>query len=146
MKKKEESLQIAISTYLKLQYPGVVFTSESSGIRLTIGQAKKAKLQRSNDKLPDMIILEPRGEWKGLCLELKKDGTTIQTKRGAFCAGQIAEQAKTLEKLLKKGYAAFFAVGFKHAKTLIDDYMKLPFVGANACSLFNDRYRFDQVE
>jgi hypothetical protein len=146
MKKREESLQIAVSTYLKLQYPGVVFTSESSGIRLTIGQAKKAKRQRSEDKLPDMIILEPRGEWRGLCLELKAENTTIQTKRGTYVAGRIQEQAKTLEKLLKKGYAAFFAVGLRHAQKLIDDYMKLPFVRANACTLFNDSYPFGQVE
>jgi len=55
--KSEENLQIAISSYLKYQYPDVIFTSESSGIRLTIGQATKAKKQRSKHKLPDMIIL-----------------------------------------------------------------------------------------
>lgn len=124
--KKEESLQIAISTYLKLQYKDVIFTSESSGIRLSIGAAIKAKKQRSEGKLPDMIILEPRGPWKGLCLELKKEGEKVYCGNGKLRAGHISEQAKTLRRLSEKGYFACFAIGFSHAKQLIDDYMKLP--------------------
>jgi hypothetical protein len=122
-KKSEESMQIAVSEYLKLQYPSVVFTSESSGIRLTMGQAKKAMRMRSKDKLPDMIILEPRGCYTGLCLELKKEGTTVFKRDGEPYAGQIAEQYKTLQKLGRKGYYTRFAVGFDNAKQIIDNYM-----------------------
>lgn len=121
--KKEESLQIAISNYLKLQYPRVIFTSESSGIRLTIGQAKKAKQQRSNCKLPDMIILEPRGKWNGLCLELKKEDEKVFKANGDPYAGHIEEQHNTLCKLQQKGYMALFACGFNAAKKIIDEYM-----------------------
>ena len=122
--KKEESLQIAISEYLKLQYPSVVFTSESSGIRLTIGQAKKAKQQRSNHKLPDMIILEPNRKFKGICLELKKQSPYL--KNGKLSQSKhIQEQNKTLELLRNKGYLANFVWDFERFKSAFDAYMKL---------------------
>jgi len=122
--KQEESLQIAVSKYLKLQYPDVIFTSESSGIRLTMGQAVKAKKCRSDAKLPDMMIFEARGDYSGLLIELKvkpvtlKDGSLNKDKH-------VQAQYKMLKRLQIKGYCAFFAVGFEVAKKLIDDYMKL---------------------
>ena len=122
--KQEESLQIAVSRYLKLQYPDVIFTSESSGIRLTIGQSVKAKKCRSEKKLPDVMIFEPRGDYSGLLIELKvkpvalKDGSLSKDKH-------IQAQNAMLTRLRIKGYCAFFAVGFEVAKTLIDEYMKL---------------------
>ncbi len=123
MKKKEESLQLAVSKYLKLKYPDVVFTSESSGIRLTIGQAIKAKAMRSSDKLPDMIILEPSQGYSGMALELKKEGETVFKKDGNPVAGRVAEQYKTLQKLSKKGYFATFGIGIDNAINLIDSYL-----------------------
>ena len=36
---KEQELQIAVSTYIKMQYPNVIFTSESAGINLKFHQA-----------------------------------------------------------------------------------------------------------
>lgn len=117
-------MQIAVSTYLKMQYPDVIFTSESSGIRLTMGQAVKAKKMRSESGLPDMIILEPKGQYKGLCLELKKEGTKVFQQNGKPYAGHIAEQHATLLRLQNKGYCAQFAVGFDDAKQTIDLYMK----------------------
>ena len=68
MAKKEEQLSKSVSRYLKLQYPDVVFTCDSSGIRLTIGQATVLKAQRSTHKIPDMIILKPNAEYHGLIL------------------------------------------------------------------------------
>lgn len=121
---KEESLQIALSKYIKLQYPDVVFTSESSGIRLTIGQAKKAKNMRSNCKLPDLIVLEPKGRYAGMILELKKEGHKVLKKNGEPFAGHVAGQWETINKLRNKGYYATFAIGFDMAKTMVDLYMK----------------------
>jgi hypothetical protein len=57
--KAEEKLQIAVCKYLKLQYPDVIFTAESSGLKLTIGQAVIAKQLRSSKGLPDIMIFQP---------------------------------------------------------------------------------------
>lgn len=121
----EESLQIAVSRYLRLQYPTLIFTAESSGIRLTIGQAVKAKKMRSESGLPDLIILEPRGPYHGLVLELKKEGTTIFLKDGSLTKNKhIREQHAVMKKLFHKGYMALFACGYEHAKIIIDKYME----------------------
>lgn len=124
MKKSEENLQIAVCKYIRHQFPQVIFTSESSGLRLTMGQAVKAKKCRSEGKLPDLIILEPRGHASGLILELKKQGEVVYNRDGSYRAGHVAEQGKTLERLRKKGYIAQFVIGFDNAKFIIDTYLR----------------------
>lgn len=122
--KKEESLQIAVSNYLRLQYPDVIFTSESSGLRLTMGQAVKAKKMRSSSGLPDLIILEPNKFYCGLCLELKNESPF--TKHGVLKSSEhLKNQNELLTKLTNKSYEAKFAVGFDDAKSKIDYYMAL---------------------
>lgn len=121
--KKEESLQIAVCNYLKLQYPEVYFTAESSGIKLTIGQAVKAKKQRNPSKgLPDLIILEPNKEYHGICLELKKK--TPYLKNGSLSRNyHIQNQFWCLNHLGRRGYCCEFVWSFDMAKQIIDQYM-----------------------
>jgi len=127
-KKTEESLQLGISRFIKLQFPNVVFTAESSGMKLTMGQAIKAKLMRSSRALPDMIILHPTSKYHGLCLELKKEDTCIIVSRGDK-KGQLSEDAHIREQhailcdLRAKGYYAEFAVGADQAIEIIRKYM-----------------------
>jgi len=124
-KPKEESLQIAVSTYIKFAYPSVIFTAESSGIRLTMGQAVKAKKQRSQRGLPDMMILEPRGRYHGLLIELKIK-SPFKIKDGELLAGEhLGEQYNAIQKLKYKGYWACFCTGFDESKEIIDAYMNL---------------------
>ena len=123
--KKEESIQLAVSKYLKLQYPNVIFTAESSGVRLTLGQAVKAKKQRSPEKgLPDLMIFEAKGNFKGLFIELKAKSPYL--KSGELSSQEhIQQQNKVLERLTEKGYYATFATGFNEAKNIIDKYLNL---------------------
>jgi len=118
----EAQLQKSVCNYLKLQYPDVIFTSESSGVRLTIGQAKAAKAVRSESGLPDLMIFEPMGVYKGLFIELKaksvwlKDGTLTTDKH-------VREQSEIMKRLRAKGYFAMFACSFDEAKRLMDWYL-----------------------
>lgn len=118
----EKQLQRTVCKYVKHQYPDVIFTSESSGIKLTIGQAVQLKELRSDDGLPDLMIFEPMGVYKGLFIELKvksvwlKDGTLTTDKH-------VREQSEILKRLRAKGYLATFACGFDEAKDLIDYYL-----------------------
>ena len=129
MAKKEETIQIAVCNHLKTFYPDVIFTCDmAAGMRLTIGQAVKAQKLRSSRGLPDIIILEPRGEgefrYSGLCLELKtekagnKNGTVKQTDH-------VREQQEILNRLEKKGYMARFAIGLQEAISIIEFYLSL---------------------
>ena len=122
---KEERIQIALSKYLKLQYPDVYFNSESSGIRVSIGTAKKMKAQRSKHKQLDMTILEARKGYNGLIIELKKDKEEIFTKKGEYRNSEhVQEQLKSIELLRAKGYYACFGCGFEECKSIIDNYLR----------------------
>lgn len=125
MKKNEEKIQLAISKYLQVQYPNVIFTSEASGGKKTKGQAMLAKRLRSGNGLPDLIILEARQQFHGLMLELKQDGYKLRKKDGSFVSEHIREQNEVLQRMRSKGYFAEFAIGFEQAKSFIDRYMNL---------------------
>lgn len=122
-KKREESIHQSVCKYLKLQYPDCIFSSESGGIRLTMGQAIKAKSLRSESKLPDLLIMEARGGYCGLFIEIKKD--SVWLRDGSLSKDKhIQAQAAVLDRLNKKGYCAVFGCGFDLTKAIIDDYMK----------------------
>ena len=121
---KEEQLQLAVCDYIRLRYPDVLFNSDMSGIKLTMGQAIKAKRMRSSRGFPDLVIYANRKGRHGLFLELKAEGTKLTKKDGSFKSEHIEEQAEMLVKLWRLGFKADFAIGFEDAKQQIDDYLK----------------------
>lgn len=121
---QEENLQIVVCNYIRAQYPKVLFNSDLSGIKLTMGQAVKAKKLRSSKGFPDLVIYEPRGNYHALFLELKREGEKILNKKGDLKTDHLKEQDEVISKLCVKGYLACFAIGFDEAKRIIDMYLK----------------------
>lgn len=120
----EEILQEQVATYIKIKYPDIIFTSESSGIRVPMSIAKQMKKCRSGKDLPDLIILEPRKGYHGCCIELKKETAEIYKKDGSLRKNEHVEgQEEILLNLKEKGYFTSFAIGFDHAISLIDFYL-----------------------
>lgn len=120
----EDALYAQISDYLSLQYPSVIFHFDyGSGLKMTMGQARWQKRLNKRKAYPDLFIAEPKGEYHGLFLELKKDGVRLKKKTGEWASEHIAEQAEMLEDLRAKGYEAEFAVGFEQARQAIDEYL-----------------------
>lgn len=124
IKRKEESIQIQVCTWLKWQYPNLIWVCDyAAGIRLNIGQAVKAKKLRSCRGLPDIMIFRANKDYHGLFLELKtvtpfkKDMTLKKDEH-------LKEQSEILHRLRQEGYYAGFAVGFEDAKDAIGDYLK----------------------
>lgn len=63
-------------------------------------------------------------KYAGLMIELKREGTRIYKKNGGLVADEhIREQARMLDELRERGYAAHFAIGFDQAKQIIDEYL-----------------------
>jgi hypothetical protein len=123
----EEKFHTNLCNWINDTYPGTIFTSESSGVRVAKWTAvNMAKCRTRGMKLPDLIILEPRGHYMGLILELK----TI--KASPFLKGckelrdekHVQAQARTLNLLHDKGYYATFGVGMENSKAIIQEYMK----------------------
>ena len=118
----EEALHKQICEYIAWQYPDAIFNTDMSGVRLTIGQAKKLKKLRSSNKMPDIPIYEPRGQYCGLFIEVKKE--TPYTNSGTLKRSEHLEaQEQMLINLTKRGYKAKFVWTFDMAKDLIDNYL-----------------------
>jgi len=120
----EKTLHKAVCQYIRLQYPDVMFNSDSSGIRLTIGQSVQIKALKSNRGYPDLMIFQPRNGYHGLFIELKQEGTKLRKKDMTCATPHIQEQWSCIVDLERKGYVARFAVGFDQAKAIIDNYLK----------------------
>jgi hypothetical protein len=121
----EAILQQQVCDYLRLQYPNVMFRSDfASGMKLSIGQATKHKRLQSGKGYPDLFIIEPRGGYSGLFIELKD--TPIYKRDGSLRASEhLAEQQACHDILVDKGFAACFAVGFDESVDIINNYMNL---------------------
>jgi len=113
-----------LCTYIKVNYPDVIFTTDLSGVRVSMGTAKKLPQLRSSNGIPDLLIFEPRGGMHGLCIEMKATGKVTHNKDGNVRHDEhLIEQNEVLRCLRKKGYCAEFALGFVQGKQLVDEYM-----------------------
>lgn len=121
----EDEIQLLICDFLNSEYPDVVFTSDQSGLRVSIGLAKRIHRGHCNQfKLPDLIILEPRGQYKGMVLEIKTDRDKVLKKNGEFKKDEhVEKQLETLKHLHSKGYYAAFGLGYEDSIRKITKYL-----------------------
>jgi len=133
MKKQEFYLQATICDYINKFYPDVLYRSDLSGIKMTIGQAKLIKLIQKYRGWPDIIIYEQAQFisdnfdffYQGLAIEIKNNKSDVYTKFGKLKNNKhIEEQEKMLKKLRNLGYKAIFGTGFDNIKEEIDNYLK----------------------
>jgi hypothetical protein len=99
-----------------------------ANVKLTGPQQNRNKaIQKAGFKCPDLLILEPRGGYAGLFIELKtetpykKDGFSIKASKNDHLKGQL----ESLTLLSKKGYFATFSWSFEMTKQIIDNYLEL---------------------
>lgn len=122
----EYELQKQICRYLDLQYSKTLYLSDTiANVKLRIPQqVRNKKIQKAEFKCPDLLILEPRGGYHGLMIELKvkspfkKNGELYKDKH-------LEGQASTIQNLCDKKYMSGFSWGFEMTKNIIDDYMSL---------------------
>ena len=124
---KEYQICKAISVYLKLQYPSVLFHWDLAGLNLSRAQAGMMKAIQGERGYPDLFIAQQKAkgiEWLGLFLEVKavtpylKDGFTLKSDK------HLKEQRLMHRKLHNAGYLAMFVTGFDEAREIIDQYLK----------------------
>lgn len=115
---------LMLCTYIKANYPDAVFTTDLSGVRVSIGTARKLPSLRSSNGIPDLLIFEPRGGYHGLMIEMKASGKNVTKKDGTLKHDEhLIEQNEVLRSLRHKGYYAEFALGFEQGRELVDAYM-----------------------
>jgi len=123
---KEKHLHKQICNYIKYQYPDVIFLSDMSGLKTSIGMAVQMKALRSCRALPDLLVLKPNKEFCGLLIEIKTNVSEVYLKDGKTLKNNqhIKEQSQMLKRLNKLGYYATFGIGFENCKNIIDNYLK----------------------
>ncbi len=121
---KEYQLSKAVYTYLRLQYPDVLFHFDLAGLNLSRAQAGMMKAIQHSKGFPDLFIAKACGGRHGLFIELKvvspylKDGKTLRKNE------HLERQDKNHLQLSIEGYHAVFGVGFDQCKEIIDNYLK----------------------
>jgi len=123
---KEKAIHQAVCDYIKYQYPSIIFFSDASGLRVSMGLRMELKRKRcSNYVIPDLIILHPSGTYHGLLIELKKNRSEVYYSNGDIKANDehIYQQWNTLNRLEGLHYKAVFGCGFDETKKIIDSYL-----------------------
>ena len=122
---KERLVQNALCKYMDIQYPHVKYRTDKDGQFAKGGALWDKARQKGERGFPDLIIREQVGEYKGLIIELKRDGETVWKKDGTLRkSGHLEEQFGWLEWFKSMGCYTDFAIGFDAGKDLIDRYLK----------------------
>ena len=108
-----------------MQIPELALLNASlNGVRLTIGQAVKAKKMGMMRGFPDIFLPVSRFAFYGLFIELK--ALPYQDANGRTVKPKVSvEQAYWLDALEKQRYYAVVCYGFEAAKNTILNYLKM---------------------
>ena len=108
----EANQQEIVIKYLRLAYPDALYCASAGGMWTSDSQRIKMARTGYVKGFPDLFIYEPRGEFFGLAIEMKKvKGSKIEP-----------EQVQWQEQLRNRGYASYICKGSEDAIKVIDEY------------------------
>jgi hypothetical protein len=108
----EANQQELVIKYLRLAYPDALYCASAGGMRTSYLQAVKMKRTGYVKGFPDLFIYEPRNEYNGLAIEMKKEKGGVASP----------EQKRWQEQLRNRGYASYICKGSEDAIKVIDEY------------------------
>jgi hypothetical protein len=122
----EKDIHLMVCNYIRTKYPSVIFhTDFSSGMKMSIGMAKRNKSLQSHTAFPDLFIAEPRGGYCGMFIELKTMENKVYKKDGSLYSNQHhQQQAQMLSMLYARGYKAVFGQGYADTINKINEYFE----------------------
>lgn len=115
MKQLESALQSECVKWFRLQYPeyaGVFFSVPNGGLR-NRGTAIRMKREGLLPGVSDLLLLVPKGQYHGLCIEMKH-GKGRQTKHQKTFQESVEEQ----------GYKYVVTSGFMSFAKEIGEYLR----------------------
>lgn len=109
----EANQQEIVVKYLRLAYPTALYCASAGGMRTSYLQAIKMKRTGYVKGFPDLFIYEPRGEFHGLAIEMKKEKGGVASP----------EQKEWQEQLRNRNYCSYICKGNEQAIKVIDEYL-----------------------
>jgi hypothetical protein len=110
----ESNQQEIVVKYLRLAYPEALYCASAGGMWTSDSQRIKMARTGYVKGFPDLFIYEPRGEYHGLAIEMKKvKGSKIEP-----------EQIQWQEQLRNRGYCSYICKGNEEAIKQIDEYFQ----------------------
>lgn len=112
--------------WLKIVHRDVLYLHDyGADALLTPRQAKERKDLSCTRGWPDLILMEPRGGFSGLALDLKRQDVKIFNAKGLYANPHFEQQAEVMDKLRARGFDADFVKGFDEAVKRITLYLNL---------------------
>ena len=119
---KESEIHELITDWIKETYPTVIFNTDSSGIKLTVGQAIAIKELRSSNGFTDISIYENGLLGSVLFLEVKKE-TPYKINGELKKSEHLEEQDQMHIALRKQNYHAQFVWTLEMAQEIIQEHL-----------------------
>lgn len=108
----EANQQEIVVKYIRLAYPTALYCASAGGMWTSDSQRIKMAKTGYVKGFPDLFVYEPRGEFHGLAIEMKRvKGSKIEP-----------EQIEWQEQLRNRGYASYICKGKDEAIKIIDEY------------------------
>jgi len=125
MKRVSESQeQKKLVMKLRWLHPDIEFFSIPNGGKRGKGEARNLVLEGVEKGVPDLFIVEPRGGFFGLFIEMKKkDVKDVKGVKGVSKGVVSPAQMSKHQKYIAKGYNVVVCYGCDHAMEIIDNYM-----------------------
>ena len=126
--RKEQSHQTGITTFMKIQYPKVIFKVDAGADANKASFVARQVYAKQNYKRghPDFQIIK-RVNYNGFFLELKGCYDDLFNKNGTLKRGSddhIVEQYNYIKELRAEGYYADFSWDLDYSIMLINWYLK----------------------
>ena len=114
-KQEEYKIQSEAVKYIRLAYPELLITTSPAGMIMSAGMAMKMIRMGYQSGTPDLIIMEARGGWFGLLIEVKT-GT-----------GDVSEeQRRFIHRAERENYVTRISRSVEEIIAAIEDYLVLP--------------------
>lgn len=140
-RKAEFLLRRKICLWLKEVWYNLLFIVDyAADMPLPVYIADQIKQQSCNDKMVDLLILEPRGGYFGLYIEIKTIKGNVFLKDGSLSQEKHTQaQYDTVKRFCDMGYLSLFGVGENMIKSIVNHYMSLPLTVPNKVFTKHDR-------
>jgi hypothetical protein len=123
----EDRVHQQVVKWLQLVHKDVMFHSDAAGELMTESmRIRQSKVNMPGISFPDLQILEARGGYFGMLVEIKREDETIFNGAGMFKNDHLKRQGLTLMMLKDRNYKAIFSKGLDNIIREIGLYLAMP--------------------